>query len=55
VFWGRQDQTIPLEHSEKLLELMPQANLSIIEDAGHLPHFERPEIFNPLLIEYFHR
>jgi len=55
VFWGRQDQTIPLEYSRKLLELVPQAHLNIIEDAGHLPHFEQPGIVNPILIEYLRR
>jgi len=55
IFWGRQDQTIPLEHSGKLLEFVPQAKLSIIEDAGHIPHFEQPETFNPLLIEFLQR
>jgi len=53
LFWGRQDQTIPLEHSEKLLELVPQAQLNIIENAGHLPHFEQPDVVNPILIKYF--
>jgi pimeloyl-ACP methyl ester carboxylesterase len=52
LFWGRQDRTIPLEHSQKLLELVPQTQLHIIEDAGHIPHFERPEAVNPLLIEF---
>ncbi len=52
LFWGRQDQTIPLAHSEKLLELIPQARLEIIEDAGHISHFEQPDVFNPLLIEF---
>lgn len=52
LYWGREDQTIPLEHSEKLLELVPRARLSIIEDAGHIAHFERPEVFNPLLIDF---
>lgn len=55
LFWGRQDQTIPLEQSEKLLELVPQAKLNIIENAGHLPHFEQPDVVNPLLIEFFRR
>jgi pimeloyl-ACP methyl ester carboxylesterase len=55
IFWGRQDQTIPLEHSEKLLELVPQAQLNIIEDAGHLPQLEQPGVVNTLLIEYLHR
>ena len=53
LFWGRQDQSIPLEHSEKLLELVPQARFNIIESAGHLPHFEQPDVVNPLLIEFF--
>jgi pimeloyl-ACP methyl ester carboxylesterase len=52
LFWGRQDQTIPLEHSEKLMELVPQAQLNIIEDAGHIPHFEQPDAVNPILIEF---
>ena len=52
LFWGRQDQVIPLENSEKLLELVSQARLNIIEDAGHIAHFERPEVFNPLLLDF---
>lgn len=52
LYWGRQDQTIPLVHSEKILELVPQARLTVIEEAGHIAHFERPEIFNPLLIDF---
>lgn len=52
LYWGREDQTVPLEYSEKILELVPRAKLSIIENAGHIPHFERPEAFNPLLINF---
>jgi len=52
LFWGRQDQTIPLQQSKKLMELVPQARLQIIENAGHLPHFEQYEVVNPLLIDF---
>lgn len=52
VFWGREDQTVPLEFSNKLLELVPQAGLTVIDNAGHIPHFELPDVFNPLLLEY---
>ena len=52
LFWGRQDQTVPLAHSEKLLELIPRARLEIIENAGHISHFEQPDVFNPLLIKF---
>ena len=50
VFWGREDQTVPLEFSNKLLGLVPQARLTVIDDAGHIPHFELPAVFNPLLL-----
>jgi pimeloyl-ACP methyl ester carboxylesterase len=51
VFWGREDQTVPLEYSKKLQELVPQAELTVIDEAGHLPHLERPEALNPVLLE----
>ena len=38
--------------SNKLLEIVPQARLTVIDNAGHIPHFELPDIFNPLLLEY---
>lgn len=53
VFWGREDTTVPFEHSVKLMERLPRARLTVIDQAGHLPHYERPEIFNPLLLELF--
>jgi len=52
LFWGRDDQTVPLEFSNKLQELVPQSKLIVIDNAGHIPHFERPGIFNPLLLDY---
>jgi len=52
LFWGRHDRTIPLAHSEKILELVPQVRFEIIEDAGHLPHFEQSEVFALLLIDF---
>jgi pimeloyl-ACP methyl ester carboxylesterase len=52
LFWGREDQTVPLKSSNKLLELVPQAKLTVIDNAGHIPHFELPAIFDPLLLEY---
>jgi pimeloyl-ACP methyl ester carboxylesterase len=55
LFWGREDHTVPFEFSEKLLELLPQARLDVIENAGHIPHFELPEIFNPLLLDHLQK
>lgn len=52
LIWGRNDRTLPLSQSRGILERVPRAEFQIVEDCGHIPHFERPEIVNPLLLEY---
>jgi pimeloyl-ACP methyl ester carboxylesterase len=49
LFWGRDDITVPFEHSEKIRMAIPQAEFHAIDDCGHIPHFEKPEIVNPIL------
>lgn len=55
LFWGRHDQTIPYEDIELFTDQLPDPWLHIIEDAGHIPHFEHPEVVNPLLIAFFNQ
>lgn len=50
--WGRFDRTIPLATGEGLRRLMPSARWRVIEDAGHVPHYERPDVVNPLLVDF---
>ena len=40
---GRQDQWSPLAQHQEIAALVPQANLVIIEDAGHFAPFEQPD------------
>ncbi|CAN0604483.1 unnamed protein product, partial [Ectocarpus sp. 12 AP-2014] len=42
ILTGAQDRLCPLHRHELMAELMPQASLTIIQDAGHLPTLERP-------------
>ena len=37
IIHGRMDQTIPLENSINLAEMIPNAELVVIEGAGHVP------------------
>jgi pimeloyl-ACP methyl ester carboxylesterase len=55
VFWGRQDATIPFEHSANLLKAIPHAQLVVIENCGHIPHYERPSEVHPILLEFLTR
>lgn len=52
LLWGRHDTTVPLAQSQHILDAMPGIEFHIIEQAGHIPHYERPEVVNPLLVEF---
>ncbi len=45
ILWGAQDKVIPPAWGKRLAELMPRARLQIVEQCGHLPQVEHPEIF----------
>jgi pimeloyl-ACP methyl ester carboxylesterase len=52
LFWGTQDRTVPFEHSRIIMQAMPHAEFHAIENSGHIPHYEKPEIVNPILLEF---
>jgi pimeloyl-ACP methyl ester carboxylesterase len=52
LFWGRHDKTVPLAHSVDLLKAIPQAEFHAFERCGHIPHYEKPEEANPILLEF---
>ena len=52
LIWGREDKTISSSDMQQLEELIPGIEFHIIEEAGHIPQYERPESVNPLLVEF---
>ncbi|MBC2717377.1 MAG: alpha/beta hydrolase [Desulfobacteraceae bacterium] len=52
VIWGENDAWIPLEFGKKLHSIVPGSELRIIEQCGHMPHQEKPDEVNPLIIEF---
>jgi pimeloyl-ACP methyl ester carboxylesterase len=45
VLWGRNDRLVPVSHGEALARVLLRGTLSVIEDCGHCPQVERPEMF----------
>jgi pimeloyl-ACP methyl ester carboxylesterase len=43
VLWGRQDGILEKEFAQKFLDTLPDAELSWVEECGHVPHLEQPE------------
>ena len=52
LFWGRQDKTVPFEYSQAVTQAIPHTEFHIIENCGHIPHYEKPEVVNPILLEF---
>ena len=52
LFWGRQDRAVPFKHSTILQTAMPNAQLYVIEHCGHIPHYEKPDEVNPILLKF---
>ena len=52
LFWGRDDRTVPFAHSDDVRAAIPQAQFHAFDNCGHIPHYEKPEEANPLLLEF---
>lgn len=52
VIWGAEDNTVPLRDAGVVADEWPQADLRIIPNAGHWPHFETPEITRRYVAAY---
>lgn len=55
LFWGREDPTVPFQHSEPLRKAIPAVEFHAIEHCGHTPHYEKPEEVNPILLEFLRK
>lgn len=52
VVWPADDRLIPIEHGERYAELIPGAELVVVEDSGHAMYFERPAEFAAVTTEF---
>ncbi len=50
--WGRKDKAIPLCRGKQMQDILKDARLEVMENAGHVPNFERAEEFNQLAIDF---
>ena len=55
VVWGRDDPWHPLSMAREFERRISGARMVILPQCGHLPHEERPEEFNRLVLEFLAR
>lgn len=52
LIWGRQDRGVPLERGEEMHRRLKGSRLEVLDDAGHVPNYERAREFNQLAVEF---
>lgn len=53
--WGKEDTVTPAWVGEKFHELLPNSELHMIENCGHAPMMETPDVFNSILEDFLSR
>lgn len=52
VVWGQDDRVLPARHARIVSEYAPNAQVTVMADAGHFPHKDHPEAFADLVEEF---
>ena len=46
LFWGSEDSTITRNQMDRMLDLLPNAGLFVVEDSGHNVQLEQPDVIS---------
>jgi 2-hydroxy-6-oxonona-2,4-dienedioate hydrolase len=52
IFGSTSDRESLIEKAKKVADVMPSATMAVTHDVGHWPHWEKPEEFNKLAIDF---
>lgn len=55
VFWGKQDQVIPVKHSNIAAKQIPNCRLHVFDRCGHWAQVEYPAEFNQMTLEFLNQ
>jgi pimeloyl-ACP methyl ester carboxylesterase len=51
LIWGKEDKTVPFKYSDSLQRIL-QVNFYAVDNAGHLPYLEQPQLVNQKIISF---
>jgi pimeloyl-ACP methyl ester carboxylesterase len=49
ILWGRQDQILGVKDADRFQKLLPHSKLVWVENCGHVPHLEQPQVTADLM------
>lgn len=53
LLWGERDPLVPLTHARAVSRALPHATSLVLENCGHVPQYELPDMTNRLLARFF--
>lgn len=54
ILWGAQDRSIPLKLGRRMHQILAGSSFYVIQDAGHAPNLEQPDLFNSRVEAFLH-
>ena len=55
IIWGKDDRVLPLEAGKYLHSQIRASTLEVLDKVGHVPHWEVPDTFNKLVMDFLRR
>jgi len=55
IVWGSNDNVLPVSSAKYLHSKIKRSTLTVFDNTGHVPHWEKPEEFNQLLSEFIRK
>jgi non-heme chloroperoxidase len=55
ILWGENDNLIPRDDMEYMAQLLPDCELRLVKDVGHVLMIENPDLYARIFTEYFSR
>ncbi|HYB03459.1 MAG TPA: alpha/beta hydrolase, partial [Nitrososphaerales archaeon] len=55
IIWGKNDKILPLEVGKYLHSKIKASTFVVLDGVGHVPHWEVPDIFNKLVMDFLMR
>lgn len=52
IVWGEQDQIISPAFADRFAELIPNSEVKMISECGHLPHIEKKEEYERIVMDF---
>ncbi|HXA29082.1 MAG TPA: alpha/beta fold hydrolase [Candidatus Angelobacter sp.] len=55
IVWGREDHVFPVQHAYRAAEVVPEAQVVVIDECGHFPQVEATSTFTHELLDWLAR